>query len=62
MCCSIEDDGTGFDQSAIASGKVPRGLGLLGIQERLKVLGGRCEIQSAPGQGTKLNVKIPLEQ
>jgi two-component system sensor histidine kinase UhpB len=62
MCCSIEDDGTGFDQSAIASGKVPRGLGLLGIQERVQVLGGGCEIQSAPGLGTKLNVKIPLEQ
>ena len=62
VCCSIEDDGTGFDQSAIASGRVNRGLGLLGIQERLQVLGGSCEIQSAPGQGTKLNVKIPLEQ
>lgn len=62
ICCSIQDDGTGFDQSAIASGKAPRGLGLLGIQERLRVLGGSCEIQSAPGQGTTLNVKIPLEQ
>jgi signal transduction histidine kinase len=62
ICCSIEDDGTGFDPSAIVSGKTRRGLGLLGIQERLQVLGGSCEIQSAPGQGTKLNVKIPLEQ
>jgi signal transduction histidine kinase len=62
VCCSIEDDGTGFDQSGISSGKVPRGLGLLGIKERLQVLGGSCEIVSAPGQGTKLNVKIPLEQ
>src|SRR5215472_6739929 len=54
-CCSIEDDGTGFDPSGISSGKVPRGLGLLGIKERLQVLGGNCEILSAPGQGTKLN-------
>src|SRR5215472_974142 len=60
-CCSIEDDGTGFDPSGISSGKVPRGLGLLGIKERLQVLGGTCEILSAPGQGTRLNVKIPLE-
>jgi signal transduction histidine kinase len=60
--CSVEDDGIGFDYDAVASGKIPRGLGLLGIQERLQVLGGSCEIQSAPGQGTKLNVKIPLEQ
>jgi signal transduction histidine kinase len=62
VCCSIEDDGTGFDPSAIASGRAPRGLGLLGIQERLQVLGGGCEVQSAAGQGTKLSVKIPLEQ
>lgn len=62
VCCSIEDDGTGFDQSDISSGKVPRGLGLLGIQERVRVLGGGYEIQSTPGQGTKLKVRIPLEQ
>jgi signal transduction histidine kinase len=62
VCCCVEDDGTGFDQSALSSGKIRRGLGLLGIHERLHVLGGSCEIQSAPGQGTKLNIKIPLEQ
>jgi signal transduction histidine kinase len=61
VCCSIEDDGTGFDPSAVSFGKIRRGLGLLGIHERLQVLGGSCEIQSAPGQGTKLNIKIPLE-
>jgi signal transduction histidine kinase len=62
VCCSIEDDGIGFDPSAISTGRIRRGLGLLGIQERLQVLGGGFEIQSAPGHGTKLNVKIPLEQ
>lgn len=61
-CCSIEDDGTGFDHGAVLSGRASRGLGLLGIHERLHVLGGTCEIQSAPGQGTRLNVKIPLEE
>lgn len=61
VCCCIEDDGVGFDESAVSSGRVRRGLGLLGIQERVQVLGGACEIQSAPGQGTKLSVKIPLE-
>lgn len=62
VCCSIEDDGTGFDYNAVASGRARQGLGLLGIQERLQVLGGTCEIQSAPGQGTVLNVKVPLER
>lgn len=61
ICCSIEDDGTGFDHDAISAGKARRGLGLQGIQERLRFIGGSCEIQSAPGQGTKLSVKIPLE-
>jgi signal transduction histidine kinase len=62
VCSSIEDDGIGFDYNAVASGRARQGLGLLGIQERLHVLGGTCEIQSAPGQGTVLNVKIPLER
>ena len=62
VCCSIEDDGTGFDQNALSSGEMRRGLGLLGIHERLQVLGGTCEIESAPGRGTTLKVKIPLER
>lgn len=62
VCCAIEDDGIGFDHAAVSSGRARRGLGLLGIYERLQVLGGSCEIQSAPGQGTKLNLRVPLEQ
>jgi signal transduction histidine kinase len=62
VCCSIEDDGIGFDQRAVSSGTVSRGLGLVGIQERVQVLGGACEIQTAPGQGTRLSIKIPLEE
>ncbi len=62
VCCSIEDDGTGFDQDGLSSGRIRQGLGLLGIQERLQVLGGTCEIRSAPGKGTTLNVRIPLER
>jgi signal transduction histidine kinase len=60
--CSVEDDGIGFDCDAVSSGKSPRGLGLLGIKERLQVLGGNYEIESVPGQGTKVNVTIPLER
>jgi signal transduction histidine kinase len=62
VCCSIEDNGAGFDLKAVASGSARHGLGLLGIQERLQVLGGTCEIHSTLGQGTTLNVRIPLEQ
>jgi signal transduction histidine kinase len=50
----IHDDGCGFDPSA-ASG----GLGLLGIRERVGMLGGEFAVKSAPGQGATLLVKVP---
>jgi signal transduction histidine kinase len=50
------DNGTGFDpENASRSG----GVGLRGIQERVQQLGGRLEIESAPGKGSRLRVKIP---
>jgi signal transduction histidine kinase len=61
VCCSIQDDGIGFNSEDVSSGRARRGLGLIGIRERLQILGGACEIQSTPGQGTKLNVKLPVE-
>jgi signal transduction histidine kinase len=61
LCCSIRDDGEGFDiRAAHAEGK-RRGLGLIGIQERLNAIGGTLSIMSAPGRGTKLLIRIPLE-
>ena len=51
----IEDDGKGFVPKRKA-----RGLGLIGIEERISNMNGKLEIQSAPGQGTKLLVSIPL--
>ena len=50
----IRDDGRGFDAQ---HGK---GLGLLGIQERVARLGGVSKIQSRPGEGTTLSVELPL--
>ena len=37
-----------------------RGMGLIGMQERVKCLGGILQIQSRPGQGTVLTVELPL--
>ena len=51
----ISDNGTGFQQEAERSG-----LGILGIQERLTLLGGRLEIQTVPQKGTRLRAHIPL--
>lgn len=57
--CSIRDDGVGFDP-VIARGS-RNALGLLGMRERLNVLGGTLQIESAPQQGTELKILIPVE-
>lgn len=51
---SVEDDGRGFDPRRI------RGLGLVGMQERVNHLGGSFEVQSQPGHGTRVAVELPL--
>ena len=50
----IRDDGTGFDPN-----ETTRGLGLIGIKERVKMLGGEIVIQTSPGSGTVIEVKLP---
>jgi signal transduction histidine kinase len=57
----IEDDGRGFDAGAAsASGNGSGRLGLLGIQERLALVGGSLVIESAPSCGATLIVRIPI--
>jgi signal transduction histidine kinase len=51
----VKDDGVGFDPA-----RARHGLGLLGIQERVRELGGQLSIDSAPGRGASLRVKLPL--
>jgi len=51
---SVLDDGKGFDSTHV------RGLGLLGMEERVTHLGGSFQLQSAPGRGTRLLISIPL--
>ncbi len=56
----IEDDGRGFDVDQPADGRSSgRGLGLLGMRERLAFINGIFQIQSVPGQGTRLTAKVP---
>jgi PAS domain S-box-containing protein len=57
----IRDDGVGFDPEA-ASGGAARGdsFGLLGIQERVELLGGRADIRSRTGQGTTIRAWFPI--
>jgi PAS domain S-box-containing protein len=59
--CSVKDDGIGFEVQPVLSRRGERGLGLMGIRERLSALGGALEINSAPGQGTELAIALRLE-
>jgi signal transduction histidine kinase len=54
LLLSIQDDGKGFD--VIQS----KGLGLLGIEERVAQLGGACQVHSGPAIGTILKVELPF--
>lgn len=58
--CRIRDDGVGFDPAALPRAS-KNALGIIGIRERLNVLGGSLEIQSAPQQGTELKIEVPVE-
>ena len=57
---SVEDDGKGFvNPPIIHSGDKGLGIGLIGMQERFELLGGRVDIQSAPGEGARLVASVP---
>ncbi|MGA2131269.1 MAG: ATP-binding protein [Bryobacteraceae bacterium] len=51
---TVQDDGQGFDSTHV------RGLGLLGMEERVTHLGGQFQLESEPGRGTELRIEIPL--
>ena len=59
--CTVYDDGVGFDASSAIAVDGERGLGLVGIRERLDSLRGTLDIKSASGKGTELLMLIPLE-
>jgi len=60
LVMEIEDDGKGFDASKpIQVDESGRGRGLLSMEERAGLLEGTCDIQSQPGKGTKIKVRLP---
>jgi signal transduction histidine kinase len=54
LLLTVEDDGHGFDARRV------RGLGLVGMEERVNHLGGSFAVRSQPGAGTKVAVELPL--
>jgi signal transduction histidine kinase len=53
---TVQDDGVGFNPARIRK----TSLGLLGMRERVWMVGGDIEIDSAPGKGTTVVVRVPL--
>jgi signal transduction histidine kinase len=58
LSISVKDDGKGFEPKARLRG----GMGLLGMAERVKKLGGDLEVISHQGQGTSISARMPLEE
>ena len=52
----VSDFGCGFDVPSARR----RGFGLLGMTERVRLLGGDCEIDSLPGAGTRICLRLPI--
>jgi len=58
LVLNIEDDGRGFDKFQIAGKKT---LGVLGMEERSEMMGGKYRITSSPGRGTVVTVSVPFK-
>lgn len=56
----VEDDGRGFDAAGRALRRDGSGLGMLGMEERARLLGGHLEITSSPDEGTTVSARLPL--
>ena len=54
---TVADDGVGFDPEAV---KGRGGLGLIGMEERARLVNGKLSIASRPGHGTRIALEVPL--
>lgn len=61
VCLTVEDNGQGFNQQVRMAANHSKGIGLVGMQERLELLNGHLKLESHPGQGTCLKAIIPIE-
>ena len=60
----VSDDGVGFDPSVSSSTPSPTGggFGMTSMRERARLIGGRIEVRSAPGMGTRVDAEVPYQQ
>jgi two-component system, NarL family, sensor histidine kinase DegS len=55
----VEDNGKGFDPAVALSGQ-QKTIGLAALKERLDLIGGQLQIDSQPGQGTRVTMEVPV--
>ena len=60
VCLRIEDDGKSFQVQRVLLARGNKRLGLLGMRERVEMVGGQFEVESAPGKGTVIAAHIPV--
>jgi signal transduction histidine kinase len=60
ICMRIKDNGKGFQEESVLHAKKSKRLGLLGMRERLEMVGGSFTVTSAPGKGTTVRAQFPL--
>jgi len=59
VCLEIRDDGLGFSEIERGVEVIAKRLGLVGMRERIEMVGGRFSVKSQPGKGTNVRVTIP---
>lgn len=59
MVLSVQDDGRGF---VMGAPRKPQSLGLAGLRERAQLLSGELRVTSAPGEGTRVEARIPVQE
>lgn len=60
ICMEIHDDGKSFEVEKVLFAKRHKRLGLIGMRERVEMVGGSFAIESAPGKGTTIKARIPF--
>lgn len=56
----VADEGGGFDVDQLGTGSSGTGLGLTGVHKRLALFGGALSVVSAPGEGTRVTIQVPV--
>lgn len=60
VCLTVQDDGKAFCVDRVLASKTRKGLGLIGMRERIEMVGGKFSIQSEADNGTVIRAEIPL--